>query len=33
MRAGRGEDAAWNKGHEDTLKERAQSLEGDKTVS
>ena len=33
MREGRGEDAAWIKRLEDTLKERAGRLEGDKTVS
>ena len=33
MREGRGEDAAWIKGFEDTLKERARRLEGDKTLS
>jgi tetratricopeptide (TPR) repeat protein len=33
MREGRGEDAAWIKGLEDTLKERGRRLEGDKTVS
>jgi hypothetical protein len=33
MRQGRGEDAAWIKGFEDTLKERARRLEGDKTLS
>ena len=33
MREGRGEDAAWIKGLEDTLKKRAGRLEGDKTVS
>ena len=33
MREGRGEDAAWIKGLEDTLKTRAGRLEGDKTVS
>jgi tetratricopeptide (TPR) repeat protein len=33
MREGRGEDAAWIKGLEDTLKERGRRLEGDKNVS
>lgn len=33
MREGRGEDAAWIKALEDTLKERARRLEGDKTLS
>jgi tetratricopeptide (TPR) repeat protein len=33
MRQGRGEDAAWIKGFEDTLNERARRLEGDKTLS
>jgi tetratricopeptide (TPR) repeat protein len=33
MREGRGEDAAWIKALEDTLKERARRLEGDQTVS
>jgi len=33
MRAGRGEDAAWIKGFEDTLTEHARRLEGDKPLS
>jgi hypothetical protein len=33
MREGRGEDAAWIKRLQDTLKQRASRLEGDKTLS